>query len=109
MLFRALFSHHKINKTAVSCPEVDIVTNRLKFSYNRSLISLNEEDVLVSAHTLCVAMFGSVSGFVATKCIYDFVPVQVFGFNVLKSFVEVTIAVYIHGCFVQQILTSIEV
>ena len=36
-----------------------------------------------------------------TKCIYDFVPAQVVGFNVLKTFVEVAISVYIHGCFVQ--------
>ena len=64
-------------------------------------------DVPVSALIRCVATFGSVSGFVATKCIYDFVPAQVFGFNVFKTFVEVAIAVYIHGCFVQQIFRSI--
>ena len=43
VLIFALILHYEINHTAISCPGVNIVTNGLKFSDIRYLISLNEE------------------------------------------------------------------
>ena len=43
VLVFALFLHYKTKQTVVSCPEIDAIANGLKFSYIRSLISLNEE------------------------------------------------------------------
>ena len=43
VLVFALFLHYKTKQTVVSGPEIDAIANGLKFSYIRSLISLNEE------------------------------------------------------------------
>ena len=43
VLVFALFLHYKTKQTVDSGPEIDAIANGLKFSYIRSLISLNEE------------------------------------------------------------------